>query len=138
MRVGGTDAWLEIVPEEVDELSVGIRVRVSARWRSFEGAESVWIVTDEWLRFLAEVEQFERTLKGEANVEGMSPGELRLRFFPLDPAGHPGVEGEIGFRGFSGDFAHRLNTFSFRFSAIEIDPATFHRWVAWLRDRTKL
>ena len=52
-------------------------------------------------------------------MESVSPGELRLRVFALDRAGHMGVEGEL--TSFCSS-AHRPGSTHLKFGAIEIDP----------------
>ena len=62
----------------------------------------------------------------------MSPGELRLRVFALDRAGHMAVEGEL--TSYS-SAAHRPGSTTLRFGAIEIDPTALPAFVRELEIR---
>ncbi len=76
MRFGdGGGEWVEIAPEEVQPPVPGyspggdVRVRVAARWRNFTGTTSQWIEAARWLRFMQDLQDLERTRRGEAHLE---------------------------------------------------------------------
>jgi hypothetical protein len=100
---------------EVDPQRFGFRLAVEIRQGSFAGAAHVWVEAREWERFVESLAALERDRRGEAAVEAMSPGELRLSFRSTDRLGHVAVEGALGKRG-------PVQTTSLSFSAIEFDP----------------
>lgn len=81
---------------------------------------SVWIRGDDWGRFLQALRELERTRRGEAGVEAMSPGEFRLVVIVTDRAGHVAAEGWVGRRyGARSSVVH--DRVSFR---VELEPTT--------------
>ena len=75
----------------------GTVVRVRVRCGEFSGAnEAIWIALDALQTFLADLRLLERTRRGEAVLTSMSPGELRLRVYAVDRAGHLAVEATVG------------------------------------------
>jgi hypothetical protein len=82
----------------------------------FEGKNDAWVLRDAWRDFLAGMKGLDETRQGEASVESMSPGELRLSVQSLDLLGHLGVEGMIGLRS-------NKRTVRLEFSPIEFDPS---------------
>jgi hypothetical protein len=67
--------------------SVCLEVTVSCG--AFAGANSqIWVGTENINRFLVGCRQLERTRKGVAVLESMSPGEFELRIEPVDSLGH--------------------------------------------------
>jgi hypothetical protein len=106
---------------------------VAVRFDAFAGAASAWIDRDAWAEFVAQLQRLEQARRGEAILESITPGELRLRFHSLDLAGHMGVEGELVrfryHRGGSG--AVRL-----QFPTVEFDPGMLASLVAELRSAT--
>ena len=91
-----------------------VAVRVSHR--SFAGAADAWVLAPTWAEFIRELTALEQRRQGSAQVESMSPGELRLRIFSTDRAGHMAVEGFIGVRG-------PLQEWRLEFSPIAFDPS---------------
>lgn len=97
----------------------GRLVVVRARVHNFSGAVDAWVLREAWADFLGQLVRLERDRAGEAVLESMSPGELRLRLFALDRAGHMGVEGELLVYYTAG---HRPQVGSLTFDAVEFDP----------------
>jgi hypothetical protein len=64
----------------------------------FTARTTDWIGAAEWTEFVAQLEALERRRAGEAWLQGLSPDQLRLRFFALDRAGHLAVAGQVGRR----------------------------------------
>jgi hypothetical protein len=52
-----------------------------------------------WSAFLRELTALDHQRQGAASLESISPGELRLRLFTTDRAGHLAAEGIVGVRG---------------------------------------
>jgi hypothetical protein len=77
----------------------------------FSGRGSSWVEALALDGFLTALRSLEHTRKGEAQMESMSPGELRLRVYSLDSLGHIALSGRI---------AERNNAVEFQF---ELDPS---------------
>jgi len=107
----------ELEPPTPQSLGGDVRLAVRVRFGDFAGAADAWILRDAWDAFLADLRTLDERRRGEALLQGISPGELRLRFFARDRAGHLAVEGEVGTR------AHGREAL-LRFDPIEIDPSS--------------
>ena len=91
-------------------------VVVDVRTRGFTGHIDTWILRAAWLDFCERLELLEAHRQGDAIVESISPGELRLTFRSTDRAGHMAVEGSIGHRGTLGEVL-------LTFSPVPFDPS---------------
>ena len=66
-----------------------VRLEVTVSCGDFAGANpKVWVAAKDLQRFLAAFREIERSRKGEALLESMSPGILELRIEPTDSVGH--------------------------------------------------
>jgi len=99
---------------------------VRVRMRGFSGAVDAWVLREAWTDFLSQLRRLEQDRTGEAILQSMSPDELRLRMFALDRAGHMAVEGELTSY-YSA--AHRPESTTLKFGAIEIDPTALPAFV---------
>jgi len=116
VRASSSDGdYVSIERVEVDAQRFGFRLAVEVRQGTFAGAAFVWVEAREWERFVESLATVERDRRGEAIVEAMSPGELRLTVRSIDGLGHVAIEGSLGKRG-------TFQTTSLSFSAIEFDP----------------
>ena len=101
MILGLDSTQLEITVADMEPGQSGVGptgdvlVVVRARLREFTGGVDSWIVQSDWAAFLTQLTSLERTRAGEAVLESASPGELRLRFFALDRAGHMAADAEF-------------------------------------------
>ena len=131
MILQGEQSSVEIAVAHVEEpvpgASAGGDVLVIARVRclGFTGETDAWVPRPAWQAFVRALVELERRRQGEAVLEGVSPGELRLRFHAVDRAGHLAVEGTIGVRGVANEL--RLD-----FSPIPFDPTQLPALVAEL------
>lgn len=122
MILGDNHAFLELTVGSVEPdtpgYSSGGDVLVVARIRclGFRGETDAWILQEAWEGFLSQLTALERERRGEAVLESISPGELRLRIFASDRAGHIAVEGSVGVRGVHQEL--RLD-----FSPMAVDPS---------------
>jgi hypothetical protein len=113
--VANSGDYVSIEKVEVDPQRFGVQLAVEVHQGTFAGAALVWVEFREWERFVESLAALERDRRGEAIVEAMSPGELRLAVRSIDRLGHVAVEGTLGKRG-------SIQTTSLSFSAIEFDP----------------
>jgi hypothetical protein len=98
--------------------------------RAFTGEVEAWILRANWTTFSNQLETLERTRRGEALLESISPGELRLRIQSIDALGHMGVDGELA-GSFHGDGRQR-QVVHLRFGLVEFDPTMLPGLVAEL------
>jgi hypothetical protein len=132
MVLGSDPQQFELSVVEVERAVSGIYaggdvlIVVRVRLRDFSGAADAWILRESWSDFLSQLRRLEQNRTGEAIVESLSPGELRVRVFALDRAGHMGVEGELTSY-YSA--AHRPEVTTLKFGAIEIDPTALPAFV---------
>ena len=125
MVLGTSTAHVEIGVAEVQPPVPGsqggdVRVVARVRIREFAGAADVWVSRDAWSGFLSRLADLERERRGDAVLESISPGELRLRLFAIDRAGHMAAEGELAVYYY--DAAGSANALSLRFGAAEFEP----------------
>ena len=69
-------------------------VRICAH--SFSGESTPWVARQAFAQFCTALQRLERSLRGEACLQSMSPNELRLRVFAIDSTGHLAIEGSAG------------------------------------------
>jgi hypothetical protein len=126
MVLGDATAHVEISIAEVHPAVPGVcaggdvRLRVRARQGDFSGAVDAWIGTDQWKAFMDGLMALERQRAGQAALESVSPGELRLEWRSLDRAGHMGLSGEMTQHVYNA--WGELETLRLRFGTIEFDP----------------
>jgi hypothetical protein len=77
-----------------------------------------WIDIVKFNRFLNELKSLETSRQGSAEIESMSPGEFRIRFYKKNSRGEIEAEGEVG-RHLTG--SSRMNKVHFE---IAIDPTS--------------
>jgi len=92
VRASSSDGdYVSIERVEVDAQRFGFRLAVEVRQGTFAGAAFVWVEAREWERFVESLATVERDRRGEAIVEAMSPGELRLTVLSIDGLGHVAI-----------------------------------------------
>ncbi len=87
-----------------------------ARFRGFSAEIDCWVQRVAWLAFAQDLTVLEERRQGEARLESMSPGELAMVVRSTDRAGHMGVEGTLGSRGYD-------HTASLQFGVLAFDPS---------------
>ena len=100
MILGDNSHHVEISIAEVEAptpQSTGgdVRLTVRVRYGDFAGVADAWILLEVWDAFLDSLRALEKSRRGEARLRGISPGELALRVFATDRAGHLAIEGEV-------------------------------------------
>jgi hypothetical protein len=76
-------------------------LRLSARvvCREFAGASGdTWVLGSAWRVFLLDMSHLERSRRGSARIESLSPDELVLEFRAVDALGHIVVAGHVSQR----------------------------------------
>ncbi len=72
-----------------------VRLSVEVASEQFGGRGSTWVAAPALAAFLAELRELEARRQGEATIEGLSPGEFRLRLWSVDHSGHMAVGGLV-------------------------------------------
>jgi hypothetical protein len=95
-------------------------INVSVDGESFRGRNTtVWIGRADWAAFLQNLRNLERSRQGQAQVEGMSPGEFQLAVFATGKSGRIVAEGWVG-----REYTGRAGTLRDRVSfSVELDPS---------------
>jgi hypothetical protein len=107
IRIGREDEYLEI--EQLERVSSSlpasgdVRVRVSVRLQRFLGSYgSVWVGKSDLEHFVEQLRVVERSRKGNARLEALSPHEFRLELRQLGSLGHFEVAVQLGRYQYSG------------------------------------
>jgi hypothetical protein len=76
-----------------------ISVRIGASdWRgTFQGQIHAWFFDEDIETFLDQLRECERTRRGEARLEAMSPEEFSMRIFNTDSSGHFAISYKINY-----------------------------------------
>ena len=93
-----------------------VTVRVESR--GYAGSNDLHFLDADFRQFCSGLLKLQKTLKGEAILRSVSPGELEIRVEPFDALGHMSVKGKIGYHIFT---SHSSNWHSVEFG-FEIDP----------------
>lgn len=104
-----------------------VRLTVRVRYGDFAGVADAWVLLEVWEAFLDSLRALEKARQGEARVRGISPGELALRVFSTDRAGHLAIEGEVG-------TLHVGREAFLRFAPIAFDPSLLPRLLSDLAE----
>ncbi len=108
-----------------------IEVEVEARTRGFGGHAPVWLATDAVAAFAEALNELERTRKGAAQLESMSPGALRLTLSSMDASGHLMLQFTLKRSVLVGDRPRTAHTELS--GAFELEPRSLPELVAALR-----
>jgi hypothetical protein len=93
-----------------------VQLSVRAAGYGFSGRNpSVWISRSDLATFLRELQELERTRRGEARLESMSPGELSVKISVIDGAGHTRADVTVSRRYFAQEFGQPTVRFGFSF-----------------------
>ena len=84
----------------------------------FLGDIQTWVARHDWFAFAQALGVLEQRRTGEANLQSMSPGELKLTVKSLDRAGHLGIEGAIARREFDREIELRFSIIPFEASQL--------------------
>jgi hypothetical protein len=108
---------------------VELSVEVSSQ--QFRGQGFAWIAAPALAAFLNQLRELERHRQGEATVDGLSPGEFRLRIRSVNRRGHVAVEGFVTKHVHQGEGSPYRHTVEFGF---EFDPTLLPRVLAGFQE----
>lgn len=96
----------------------------------FSGANELWVSSEALVAFCQALVELERTRQGEARLESLQPGELRLRVHAPAVAGPLVIEGCTGYAisAAHGDHWHEAR-FGFEFEPYQLASAIRLPWV---------
>jgi hypothetical protein len=119
-------------------------VRFDRKWKtnsyppSDAGAESTdfggnldfWVHRETAIEFCSQLQALEHTRRGEAALESISPGELKLVINSVTSRGHMAVVGSIARQVYAGEesYSHRLD-FGFGFDPSQFTVLMREKWV---------
>jgi hypothetical protein len=117
MRLQGESGdFLEIETADSGQDAHDVQLVARVRYRGFTAEIDSWVQRAAWMGFTQDLVVLEVRRQGEARLESMSPGELSIVIRSVGRAGHMGVEGTLGARGY--DY-----TASLQFGVMGFDPS---------------
>lgn len=97
------------------EIDPDVLLNVKVQLRGYMAADQMWVEAGDWCEFVRQFTELERTRRGEAELLGGSPDELRLRFYVYSATGQAAVEGHLARRGPTEEHQHVRLEFAMRF-----------------------
>jgi hypothetical protein len=120
--------------ERGDDRLPSRRLAIESQLGDFSGHyDHVWVEQAQLERFVAEVKQLERTRRGSAALEAMSPEELLLRINVIDVTGRVAVTVQLRRQGYVGQKHQRFGVEG----GFELEPSTLPALVRELSDLSK-
>ncbi|OOG40588.1 hypothetical protein B0E51_08040 [Rhodanobacter sp. C05] len=106
-------------------------VTVNLSSGGFGGQCGAWVSGPEFSAFRAALVSLERSLKGEAMLESISPGSLKFKIYPANNRGHLAIEGSTGHHVFEErkNFWHSVS-FGFTFEPQQLTRAMSLPWMS--------
>ena len=124
---------LAVSPEEDASLqSYGdAYVTVAVSSNGFRGHNDLWVSAESLRGFCRELVVLEASRRGAAELESVSPDELRLKIRSVTSRGHIAVSGKTGYliQHESGGFWHSVE-FGFEFDPSQLASAAVLPWVS--------
>ncbi len=129
IREGHNCVTIELVDRAPADLpSAGdVELSVEVASEQFSGHGFAWVAAPALAAFLAQLRELETRRQGEAVIEGLSPGEFRLRFWSVDRSGHVAVGGLVTKLVHKGEGSPYRHAVEFGF---EFDPTLLPRVLA--------
>lgn len=117
--------------ERGDDRLPSRRLAIESQLGDFSGRyDQVWVEQAQLERFIAETTELERTRRGTATLQAMSPDEFLLHIKVIDAAGHVAVTVQIRRRGYVGQEHQRFGLEG----GFELEPSTLPALVRALSD----
>lgn len=104
-----------------------VELSVEVASEQFCGHGFAWVAAPALAVFLSQLRELESSRQGEATIEGLSPGEFRLRLWSVDRRGHMAVGGLVTKRVHKGEAGPYLHAVEFGF---EFDPTLLPKVLA--------
>jgi hypothetical protein len=103
---------------------------VNVQSNGFTGHNDLWVSKESLTEFCSSLASLERTLRGEAVLESISPGELLIRVAAVTERGHVAVSGQLGYRVNDENSRHWHSLqFGFEFEQAQLSEAASLAWV---------
>ncbi len=133
MRLENMESFFEMavaIEEESVQSQRDAYVTISISSDGFTGHNDLWVIGQAFTDFCRSLLSLERSLKGEARLESISPDELSLRIYPANNRGTLAVEGSTGYEVVTpdGSFWHSVS-FGFTFEPQQLTNALSLPWV---------
>lgn len=80
---------IESIEEHYPSHKIGIEITTENIKADFN--DHIWLSDKDIEKFLIELDELDRSRKGDATLGGMSPAEMTLTFKPIDSLGHLSV-----------------------------------------------
>ena len=105
-------------------------VTVKVQSAGFGGHNDLWVIGTAFADFCRALVQLDRSLVGEAILEGASPKELQLKVRSVTSRGHLAVEGNTGYniQGHHGSYWHAVS-FGLEFEPSQLSAVVALPWV---------
>ena len=104
-----------------------VELSVEVASEQFSGHGFTWIAAPALAAFLNQLRDLEAKRRGEATIEGLSPGEFRLRVWSVDRRGHVAVGGLVTKRIHKGEGSSCRHAVEFGF---EFEPTLLPKVLA--------
>lgn len=104
-----------------------VELSVAVASEQFSGRGFAWVAAPAMAAFLTQLRDLEAKRQGEATIEGLSPGEFRLRLWSVDRRGHMAVSGLVTKRVHKGEGSPYRQAVEFGF---EFDPTLLPKVLA--------
>jgi hypothetical protein len=134
LRFERPDCFLEIDGAEEDSPSLqshgDARLTVRVRSAGFSGDAAAWVSRSAIAAFGRDLAALNASLRGEAVLSSISPGELQLKVFSVSSRGHLAVQGSVEHQVVSEnrDFRHSVS-FGFEFENSQLELACRTSWL---------
>lgn len=134
LRISNGDNFLEIglaIEEDHTLPSHGdAYITLNVQSGGFAGHNDLWAQSESMSAFCRALIALNETIKGEAVLESISPGELVLKVFSFNSRGGIAVEGSTGYHiiGENREFWHSVS-FGFEFEQTQLSTLVQLPWV---------
>lgn len=135
LRISDHECFLEVEASVEEDSSIqsfgNARLSLRVQSHAFIGSSTVWVGREQLKQFSEDLSRLEKSLRGEAVLSSMSPGELSLKLLSVSSRGHVAIEGSIGRYVHSANsrFWHSV-TFGFEFENTQLTEAVQLPWLS--------
>jgi hypothetical protein len=135
LRLSSHDCFLEIEASVENDSSLpsygDAQLLLRVQSKGFTGQAMAWVRGDELAAFNKALVSLNVTLRGEATLSSMSPGELALKLLSVSSRGSLAVQGSVGHHIHSENsmFWHSVS-FGFEFEQSQLEHAIRVPWLS--------